>query len=118
MQKRTVFFFIVLTAIVSAVIHMACSPALDKQLVKSAIDVGLATCIADNADIQEEAALKEICKWGDELAPIVKDLLGARSKGLAKAAAKSAPKPCLPIPPSTPAPPAPTPSPAKDGGAK
>ena len=34
----------------------------------------------------DEGALREVCKWGDDLAPIVKDLIAAQKKGLKKAA--------------------------------
>jgi len=62
-----------------------------KQIAKSVIDIALATCIAENADISDEAALREVCRWTDELAPTVKDLLSARRKGVAKAAAACGP---------------------------
>ena len=64
-----------------------CSPAVGRQIAKNAIDVGLAACIAENPDA-DEPALKEICKWADELAPLVKDLLSARQKGAVKHSAK------------------------------
>lgn len=73
----------------------SCSPALNRQVAKSAIDVALAACISEHADVQDEPALREICKWTDELAPLVKDLLSARQKGLAAASRKGA---CGPAP--------------------
>ena len=63
----------------------ACGPA-GNAIVRSVIDVGLAACIAENADISDEAALRETCKWADAVAPLVRDLLAARTKGVSKAA--------------------------------
>lgn len=68
-----------------------CSPSLTKTIVRSVIDVALATCISEHADVSDEAALRGICQWTDELAPTVKDLLAARSKGLGKAKAATGP---------------------------
>ena len=64
-----------------------------KQIAKGAIDVALAACIAEHPD-DDEAALKEACKWADELAPLVKDLLSARQKGMAKHEAKMSAQHC------------------------
>lgn len=61
----------------------SCLPA--KQVAKSVIDIGLALCIANHADVMDEKALRDICRWTDELAPVVKDLLSARKAGLEKA---------------------------------
>jgi hypothetical protein len=69
-----------------AMIIWGCGPVA-RQVAKGAIDAGLAGCIAENPDATEPE-LKEICKWADELAPLVKDLLSARQKGAAKHAAK------------------------------
>ena len=60
----------------------ACTP---RQAARTAIDLALAACIAEHAEIQDEKELKAICQWADELAPIVKDLLAARKKGLQRA---------------------------------
>jgi len=72
-----------------------CSPAIQKEITKTAIDVGLAECLARSADIQDTKALREICKWADELAPVVENLLAARKEGLAKASKAGA---CGPSP--------------------
>lgn len=93
MERKLVKLFYGSIAMILGV--TACSLFTTKQLLKSVIDVGLATCIAEHADIQEEAALREVCRWTDELAPIVKDLLSARSKGLAAAQRKSTSGPCV-----------------------
>jgi len=74
---------------------LACNAQTAKVVAKSAIDVGLASCIADHADIVDEPALREVCKWTDELAPTVKELLSARKSGLAKVAKAGA---CAPAP--------------------
>lgn len=59
--------------------------AFQKQIARSVIDVGLAACLAEHADVDDESALREICKWADDIAPLVKDLLLARRRGMAKA---------------------------------
>ena len=69
----------------------SCSPLVTKQIAKGAIDVAVAACISENADIADEPALREVCKWTDDMAPLVKDLLSARSRGLGKARAACAP---------------------------
>ncbi len=68
---------------VAILVAVACSPAIIKTVAKGAIDVALAACIAEHPD-DDEAELKQACQWADELAPIVKDLLAARNKGMAK----------------------------------
>lgn len=67
---------------------MACTPE-SRQAARTAIDVAIAACIAEHADIQDEAELREVCKWTEELGPIVRDLLAARKRGLAKMKAAS-----------------------------
>jgi len=67
-----------------AVTAQGCSPGAARQIVKSAIDITLASCIAEHADISDEPALREVCRWTDDLAPLVKELLSARAKGLSK----------------------------------
>lgn len=88
------------------VMGMACSPSVVKTVAKGAIDVALAACIAEHPD-DDEAALKEACHWADDLAPLVKDLIGARTKGMAKHDTKRAA-----------AGPACAPAPASDAGTK
>jgi len=63
----------------------SCSP-VGRAIAHSAIDVLLATCISEHADIEDEAALKEICKWTPEVEPEVRKLIAARKAGIAKAA--------------------------------
>ena len=70
-------------------ITTACGP-LGKEIAKSAIDVALAACVSEHADLQDEEELREVCKWTDEMAPYVKELLSARAKGLSKARAACA----------------------------
>jgi len=72
------------------VIVPGCNPT-GRAIAKSVIDIVLATCIAENADIVDEPALREVCHWTDEMTPTVKDLLAARRKGVAKAAAACGP---------------------------
>ena len=73
--------------LLAAVLSCGLAP---KQIAKTVIDVGLAACIAEHAEVEDEAALKELCKWTDELAPLVKDLLSARKRGLQAAAKRGA----------------------------
>lgn len=68
---------------VGAMAHIACSPTLEKQIVKSAIDVALAACIAENPG-NDMKALQEICHFTDELAPAVEELLAAQKRGMNK----------------------------------
>lgn len=74
---------------------LACSPIVGKTIAKSAIDVALAACIAEQADVQDEPALREICYWTDELAPLVKELLAARTRGLAAFSKPAAASSCM-----------------------
>lgn len=64
----------------------ACSPAINKQIAKSVIDIALAACIAENPGNDMET-LKALCHYTDELAPTVKDILEAQKKGSLKLAA-------------------------------
>lgn len=103
---RRLFPLAFLAVVWSPTLVAACSPALDKAIAKSAIDAALAGCIAENPG-EDESALKEICKWTDELAPLVKELIGKQKKGLVKhdAAKVSAPAPAkCPDPPAAPKP--------------
>ncbi len=58
-----------------------------RQATKTAIDVALAACLAEHADIDDESELRKICQWADDVWPLVRDLLAARRRGLAKARA-------------------------------
>lgn len=86
-MKQTLRTLTVLTALTCLVplTQVSCNAQTAKVVAKSAIDIGLATCIAEHADISDEAALREVCKWTDEFAPLVKELLSARKAGLARA---------------------------------
>jgi hypothetical protein len=87
-----------------ATVTMCLVPTLDgcnaqtaKVVAKSAIDIGLASCIELYPEIQDEGALKELCRWTDEMAPLVKELLSARRMGHARASKMGAPV-CTPAP--------------------
>jgi hypothetical protein len=84
--KVTAVLVAVLALVLAA--DSGCNPATIKTIARSAIDVTLAACIAEHADIEDEPALKEICKWTDDLAPLVQELIASRKKGMAKASAK------------------------------
>ena len=76
----------VTVVMVSAADLVGCLAA--KQIAKSAIDVALAACIQEHPDA-DEPELKELCKWTDDLAPLVKELLSARSKAAKRMGAKA-----------------------------
>lgn len=63
----------------------ACSPAINKMIAKDVIDVGIMKCIEENPGADKQM-LKEICKWADELQPLIDELLASRKKGLEKLA--------------------------------
>lgn len=75
-----------LTGLGGVFVLQGCSATMTKQIVKSVIDVALAACVAEHTEIQDEPALRETCKYADELAPAVKEILSSRSKGMAKLA--------------------------------
>jgi hypothetical protein len=64
----------------------ACSPSINKAVASGLIDVAVAACIAKYTDIEDEAALKAVCHWTEEMAPYVQELLSARKAGLVKKA--------------------------------
>jgi len=64
----------------------ACTPQMRKDIAHTAIDILLASCIAEHPD-SSEPELKAICKYTDENAQMVKDLIAAQKRGSAKASA-------------------------------
>lgn len=71
----------------------ACTPQMRKDIAHSAIDILLASCIAEHPD-SSEPELKAVCKYTDENAQMVKDLIAAQKRGSAKmGAAKCASAP-------------------------
>ena len=92
MIKRAWWFFgpalVVVGYLATVGAESACTP---KQAVRTAIDVAIAACIAEHADIEDEAELKKVCQWAEELGPVIKDLLAARKKGMAKKMGACAP---------------------------
>jgi hypothetical protein len=96
----------VFRAVFAVSILSVVSCAAGKQLAKSAIDIALALCIAEHPDASMPA-LKDLCHYADELAPVVQDLIAAQKK-----AAAAKPGACGP----TVAVDAGVPMPVKDGG--
>lgn len=58
-----------------------------KSVVKSVIDVALAACIAEHPEITDESAMRKVCPYVEEVAPHVREILGARKRGLARMSA-------------------------------
>jgi len=71
---------------IAAVLASAGCGPVGKTIAKGAIDVAVAACIAEFSDVDDESTLKDVCKITDDAAPYIKELLSARSKGLAKKA--------------------------------
>jgi hypothetical protein len=69
-----------------AILLIGC--ALFKSTAKTVIDVALATCIEDHPEIMSEPELAKVCEYTQEYGPIVRDLLSARKRGLARVAAQ------------------------------
>lgn len=92
MKARIPFTKLVIAGYVALL--AACSPAINKIIVKSVIDAGLAACIAENpgADVP---TLHEVCHWTEEFGPDVIDLINAQSRGLAKLGVVLKPKAAL-----------------------
>lgn len=59
--------------------------ALFKPVARTVIDASIAACIAEHADVEDEPTLQSLCKWTEDLGPIIRDLLAARRRGLARA---------------------------------
>lgn len=64
----------------------ACTPQMRKDIAHTAIDILLASCIAEHPDA-DEPELKAVCKYTEENAEAVKSLIAARKRGMAKAGA-------------------------------
>ncbi len=65
---------------------MAC--AAFKSGAKTAIEVAVATCIAEHPEAATEPELAKVCQYAEEYAPIVEQLLAARKRGLVRMAAQ------------------------------
>lgn len=63
-----------------------CTPQMRKDIAHTAIDILLASCIAEHPDA-DEPELKAVCKYTEENAEAVKSLIAARKRGMAKAGA-------------------------------
>ena len=77
-----------LFAVLVAAGFSGCS-AVNKQIVDALVKKALAECIAENAHLGE-VELQHACAFADDLWPVVRDLVMAQKKGLAKAAAAKA----------------------------
>ena len=63
-----------------------CSADANKRVVDAIVRKALAECIAENAHLGD-VELQKACSFADDLWPIVRDLVMAQKRGLAKAAA-------------------------------
>lgn len=63
-----------------------CTPA-GRAAGRTAIDVGLALCAAEHPDAETPEELRAICGVAEDVLPILRDLLAAQKRGLAKAGA-------------------------------
>jgi hypothetical protein len=63
--------------------QMGCT-AFGKQVAKTVIEESIAACLADHSDVNDFSMLKSICKWADDVDPLIQDLLSARQRGFAK----------------------------------
>jgi hypothetical protein len=57
---------------------------LNKNLAKTVVDISLALCLAANA-LKSDAQIQEICGYANDVAPVVKQLVGVHRAQLAKA---------------------------------
>lgn len=76
-------------AVALYVVVLACTLtacAFLKPIARAAIDVALAACIEENPDITSEPEMATVCRYAPDVAPLVKDLLAARVRGLVKRA--------------------------------
>lgn len=58
-------------------------PAFQKEIAKGMISAALALCIAENPD-ENEQTLRALCRFTDAEAPLVRDLLSAQKRGIAR----------------------------------
>ena len=56
----------------------------NKNIARTVVDASLALCLAANA-LKSDATIKEICGYADDVAPIVKQLVGVHREQLKKA---------------------------------
>lgn len=62
-----------------------CSAGANKQVVDALVQKALAECIAENAHLGD-VELQKACGFASDLWPVVRDLVMAQKRGLAKAA--------------------------------
>jgi hypothetical protein len=71
----------VLAAVVAAVtVVPACSPATNKAIIRGAVDLTLAVCVAEHPDA-DMPALRTICGVTADLEPVVHELTKAAQRG-------------------------------------
>lgn len=58
-----------------------------KETARTVVDVSIATCVAEHPEITDETEMRTVCKYVEAFGPIVRDLLSARKRGLARVAA-------------------------------
>jgi hypothetical protein len=70
----------VLGAALIAVVPPACSPAANKAVIRGAVDLTLAVCVAEHPDA-DMPALRTICGVTADLEPVVRELTKAAQRG-------------------------------------
>lgn len=68
-----------------ATLWAGCSADANKRVVDALVKKALAECIAENAHLGD-VELQKACGFAEDLWPIVRDLVMAQRRGLAKAA--------------------------------
>lgn len=83
---KAVFCFAVPCALLLGSVWAGCSADANKRVVDALVQKALAECIAENAHLGE-VELQKVCGFANDLWPVVRDLVMAQKRGLAKAAA-------------------------------
>lgn len=77
-----------LFVVTSNTVIVACTPAARRDVAHAVIDVALATCVAEHPG-NDEPTLRDICRYAEDLAPVVRELLAAQKRGAMKSASAS-----------------------------
>lgn len=75
--------------VTSNTVIVACTPAARRDVAHAVIDIALATCVAEHPG-NDEPTLRDICRYAEDLAPVVRELLAAQKRGALKSGAAAA----------------------------
>lgn len=81
---RSLFRRFIVTLFMLLIVCYLVACSLWKPIAKTVIDAVVATCVSEHPEINDEPAMREVCKYAPDVAPIVKDMIGARKRGLAR----------------------------------